>query len=224
MSPRCLAHVSVRRALPWALTILLSGGVSTAGAWDLSNLVMQNMATDQQFNNQLNGMMANTYAQQQQLMQSYIQAYGPQLRQEYQQYLQTTGAQISFEQFVYYHMMTAGGTNAGPALQQQQQNFRALQQANQSLQQGYDSYNQGWWNNSQTMDQTLDNYDNQAIRGNAYYGNPYTGETYNLPYTSGPGYYGGSDEAFYQDPTGRYYQEQPGGYYEDLEPTSPYDD
>jgi len=104
--------------LSWLLATLLASGTTSAGAWDLGSLAAQNMAFDQQANSQLGAMMAYNQAQQQQLMQSYIQAYGPQLQQAYQQYLQATGAQINFEQFVYYHMMTAGGANAGPALQQ----------------------------------------------------------------------------------------------------------
>ncbi len=206
----------------WMLAVLLIGRFAGAGAWGLNDMVMQNMAYDQQFNNQLSGMMANTYGQQQQLLQSYIQLKGPQLEQEYQQYVQTTGMQIPFEQYAYYHLMTLGGTNAGPALQQQQSNFNALQQANRSVQQGYDSYNQSWQSNSLATDRVMQRYGNEAIGGNAYYTNPYSGETYNLPYTSGPGYYGGPQGNFYQDPSGGYYQVDPGGFSQELTPAYPY--
>ncbi len=220
--PKSLFAVSRRYTCACVLVAMAGGGAGTAQAWGLNDMVMQNMAYDQQFNNQLYGMMANTQAQQQQLMQAYIQAYGSRLEQDYRQYTQTTGMQIPFEQFVYYHMLTAGGTNAAPALQQQQQNFQALQQANRSLQQGYDSYNQGWQNNSNTTSGVMERYSNEAIGGNAYYANPYTGETYNLPYTSGSGYYGGADGTFYQDPGGRYYEVEPGGFYQEMQPVYPY--
>ena len=106
-----------------------------ARAQDLSAMVQQNMMFDQQQNAQLQAMMMQNQMAQQQLMQNYVQQYGQQrLWAEYQQYVQYTGMQIPFDQFVYYHMATQGGRNAGPAIQQQQANFQALQRANQTQQ------------------------------------------------------------------------------------------
>ena len=192
-------------------------------AQDLGTLAQQNMAFDQQFNAQLGGLMQQNQMQQQQMMQNYIQQNGPQLRQQYQQFVQSTGMQIPFEQFVYSHIITAGGTNPAPALQQQQQNFQALQNANKTVQQGYDSYNQGWANNQQAQSQIFDR-NSQAMRGNAYYHNPQTGETHELPYGAPPGVYGNNQNTFTNDNYGQYRQVDPQGYQQDLQYADPYSD
>jgi hypothetical protein len=202
----------------------LSPAAALAQFMDLSGIVQQNMAFDQAVNSQLGAMQANLAAQQQQLLQSYVQTMGPKLVQDYQQFMATTGMQIPFEQYAYYHMATAGGTNPGPALAQQQRNFQALQEANRTQQQGFESYRQGMEQNSQTMDRIADAYANQAIRGNAQYVNPYTNEMSNLPYTSGPGYYTGGGNTYYQSPTGQYYQVYPDGYRQPLTQVNPLDE
>jgi hypothetical protein len=210
------------------LTAAASGGAlapTTAHAQDLSGLVQQNMAFDQQMNAMLQNQVRQNQMAQQQLVQSYIQQRGPQLRAEYQQYIATTGMQIPFEQFVQYHIATAGGTNPGPALQQQQNNFRALQDANRTVQQGFDSYNQGYWNNQQTMNNV---YSRQSdmMRGNGHYVNPQTGETQTLPTGQGQGYYQGEggQNTYYQNGVGQYHQVNPQGYMQELDEYDPYSD
>ena len=163
-------------------------------------------------------MMQNQMAQQQ-LLQNYVQQYGPQrLWAEYQQYVQYTGVQISFDQFAYYHMATQGGRNAGPAIQQQQANFQALQQAHQTQQQGFDSYNQGWQQNQQRMDAAMDRYDQQAVQGNQDYYNPQTGQQVELPYASPEGVYENNEGTYVNSPNGQYYQVDSQGYSQELEP------
>ncbi len=206
------------------LSVLIGASTGCAYADGLGDIMRQNMEFDQSMNSQLQGMMMNNQMQQQQLIQSFIQQNGPQLRQAYAQYLNSTGIQIPFEQFVYYYIMTAGGTNPGPALQQQQRNFQGLQDAHRTQQQGYESYNQGWQNNSQRMDNAVNRYSEQAIRGNAPYTNPATGEVQNLPYTSGPGYYQQNGNTYYQAPSGQYYQVDPNGYQQELTPADPGDE
>ncbi len=188
-----------------------------ASAQDLSTLAQQNMAFDNQFFGQLQGMQMQNQLAQQQLMQGYIAQNGPQLQAEYRQFVSSTGMQIPFEQFVYSHIMTQGGRNPGPALQQQQQNFRALQDANRTVQQGYDSYNSGYYANQQRQSQALSRYSNEAIGGNAYYNNPQTGETYNLPYGSSPGYYSDNQNTFRGNAGGGYNQVDPQGYEQELD-------
>jgi len=194
-------------------------------AQDLGDIAQQNMAFDQQFNNQLQGLMQQNQMQQQQMVQGYIQSNGPQLRQEYQQFLQSTGMQISFEQFVYSHIATQGGRNPGPALQQQQNNFRVQQENNRTVQQGYNDYNQAWTNNQQVLGNAMQRYDQQAIQGNAYYNNPQTGETVELPYGgNGQAYQGQNGNNYYADPNGQYRQYDSQGYGQDLNLADPYDD
>lgn len=188
----------------------------------LGDIAQQNMMFDQQFNQQLGSMMQQNQMAQQQLLQSYIQQNGPQLQRDYQQYVQTTGMQIPFEQFAYSHMATQGGRNPGPALQQQQNNFRALQDAHNTVQQGFDSQNQGWWANQQRQDNVYQRYDDGAIRGNAYYQNPNTGETYQMPYGGQPGVYGNNQDTFINDQQGNYHQVDPQGYTQQLNQVDPY--
>jgi hypothetical protein len=214
----------LRHGLLNLLAAICATSAGNLHADGLGDIMRQNMAFDQRMNSQLQGMMTNNQMQQQQLVQSYIQQYGPQLRQQYRQYVQTTGMQVSFEQFVYSYIMTAGGTNPGPALQQQQRNFEAGQKANRTLQQGYDSYNRGWQDNSRRTDNAIDRFSNQAIRGNAPYTNPATGEVQNLPYTAGPGYYQQGGNTYRQEPSGQYYQVEPNGYEQELAPASPGDE
>jgi len=196
---------------------LLLCEAAAAQPMDLGSLAQQNMAFDQQFFGHLQGMQAQNQMAQQQLMQNYIAQNGPRLQAEYQQYVASTGMQVSFQQFVYSHMMTQGGRNPGPALQQQQQNFRALQEANRTVQQGYDSYNQGYWANQQTQSNIYNRYSNEAIGGNSYYNNPQTGETYNLPYGSNQGgYYSDNQNTFRGNSSGGYNQVDPQGYEQEL--------
>lgn len=184
---------------------------------DLSALMQQNMAVNQQFNARLGAMMMQNQLAQQQLMQQYISQYGPQLRSEYAQFIKTTGMQVPFEYFVWTHMMTAGGTNAGPALDAQRRNFQALQGANRAMQQGNDSYNQGYWNNSRTTEMVNRNY-SQGYRGETDYRNPNTGQVFeDMPHAAQPGTYTSPEGNFYKDPSGNYHQVDPLGYMQELE-------
>ncbi len=176
-----------RTALILTCAALLIGLFGSARAqWGMDAWLGQMLQFDQQFNQQLGSLMATNQAQMQQLLQTV--AADPQVQADYQQYLQSGQMPLSYDEFVYYWVMTAGGTNVQAGLQALQNSFNGLQQANATLQSGYDDYNQGWWTNQATMDQTMDDYSTYAIRGNADYANPFTGETFTLPYTSGPGY------------------------------------
>ena len=206
---------SLVRAVSLFLCLVATG----AHAQDMNTLMMQNMQFDQQANAQLQALWQQNQMAQQQLMQAYIQQYGLQrLQMEHQQLVQYTGMPIPFDLFVYNHMATQGGRNAGPALQQQQANFQALQRANQTQQQGFDSYNQGWQQNQQRMDASMDRYDQQAVQGNQDYYNPQTGEQVELPYAGPEGVYQNNEGTYVNGPNGQYYEVDPQGYSQELEP------
>lgn len=196
--------------LTFAVVLLLPLFGSARAQWGMDAWTQQLMSFDQQFDAQLGSMMAANQAQMRQLLQGA--AGDPQVQAAYQQYLQSGQMPVPYEQFVYYWVMTAGGANVQGGLQAQQNAFNGMQQANATVQSGFDSYNQGYWQNQATMDQTMDNYSTYAIQGNGYYSNPYTGEVYTLPYTSGPGYYESEGYTFYMDEIGQYWQYQGGGW------------
>lgn len=201
-----------------AAPLVLFGFALSSQAQDLSTLVYGNMMFDQQFDQQLGSLMAANQAQVQQLWQ--VAAADPQVQAAYQQYMQSGQMPVSYDQFVYYWVMTAGGTNVQGGLQAQQNAFDGMQQANATVQGGFDSYNQGYYQNQATMDQTMQSYSDGAIRGNGYYSDPYTGETYTLPYSSGPGYYQDGQNQFYQDGMGQYWHYTPSGW-QLLNPNNP---
>ena len=89
---------------------------------------------------------------------------------------------MSFDQFAYYMLMTANGTNVDYALQAQRDNFRRLQDANATVQQGYADYNAGWQANSDRTINAIENYSTGAIRGNVIVNGP-AGQV-ELPYSS----------------------------------------
>ena len=125
----------------------------------------------------------------QQTWQSYLQAYGPWLRQQYSQYR----GPMTFEQFAYWNLMTANGTNIAGAIQAQQDQFRGNQQAHATVQQGFSAYRQGMYENSARTDWAAEKYSQGAIRGNTAQIDPRTGQMqwlpyaqpYNQPFTSG---------------------------------------
>jgi len=202
---------------------LLSSVAASAHAQflDMSGLVAKNLALDGAFDSQLQSMMASNLAAQQQLMQSYSSQFGPQLEREYADYVQATGHAIPLEQYAYYHLMTAGGSNPGPALQQQQDSFRRLQDAHATQMSGYESYNRSWDQQQQSLGNSFERYTDGAIRGYARYQDPYSEEMHTLPYTPGPRYYSEGHETYYLDGSGDYYVVQPDGYHQFL---NPYDD
>lgn len=197
------------------LTIIVAClGVSVVAAGARAqSLMQQNMEFDRQFDRQLGQLQQQNAQSQQQLWQSYLQQNGPWLRQQYQAYLASGQMPVTFEQFAYYMLMTANGTNVQGALQAQRDQFRGQQDAARTRQEGYDDYRRGMQRNSEATDRTLNNYSQQAIRGNAPYVDPQTGGTLWLPYGQQPGQvytYGGN--RYVQDQQGTYYQWQGNGW------------
>jgi len=131
------------------------------------------------FYQQLGQMQQQNQAAMQQTWNAYLQAYGPELQQAYQQWGYQFG---SFEQFAYYMLMTANGTNPQAGLQAQQDNFRRLQDAHNTVMQGYNDYNAGWAANSNATVNAIENYDIGAVRGDVIVNGP--SGAVELPYST----------------------------------------
>ena len=182
--------------------LLLAGG--PAGAQDCLgrpdfDMCMQGFVAQQQ--NQV-------ALAQQQLFQGYIAQNRDWLERNYAAHRAAVGP-MSFEQFAYWGMMTANGTNPDGARQAQENWFRGQQGAYGTVQQGNADYNQGGRANSARTDQALQRYDEGAIRGNAPYVDPNSGETRWLPYAAPPGQpFNPGGEVYVLAPNGTYYQRQ----------------
>jgi hypothetical protein len=67
----------------------------------------------------------------------------------------------------------------------------------------YGGYNAGYWHNQAVQSNAMNNF-SQHMRDEAYFTNPVTGQTYQLPYNAG---------GYYQDPAGwMYYGNHPTDY------------
>lgn len=141
-----------------------------AGMADFDNCMSQ----------QLNQMQQQNTASMQQTWYAYLQAYGPQLQQAYQEWGYQSG--VSFEQFAYYMLMSANGTDPQGALAAQQRQFAGNQAAHNTVMQGYNDYNAGWAANSNATINAIDNYDIGAVRGDVVVNGP--GGPVELPYSS----------------------------------------
>jgi len=179
-------------------------GTPSAHAWQ--DIMAANMAFDSQFNAQLGAMQYQNQMAQQQLWQRHLAVNGPRLRAQYQQLLASGRRDMSFEQFAYWDLMTAAGTNVQGGLDAQRRQFEGNQLAHRTVQSGHASYNAGWAANSARTSAALANYSNTAIRGNSHYRDPHTGQTYNLPHAQAAG-------EVYRDGHNYYVQDQSGTYY-----------
>lgn len=119
-------------------------------------------------------------ASQQQLMQNYVAQNSPRIQQEYAQ-ARSQGTPLSFEQFVYWRIMTRNGADPGNLQRAQQDQFNGLQGANRTLQEGYATQRQYMQDNSRRSTEAVENWTNGAIRGVAPYVGPNGGQVM-LPY------------------------------------------
>jgi hypothetical protein len=189
-----------------AATVATLAVAASHAQWQ--GIAAANAAFDAQFNAQLGAMQRQNTQSQQALWQHHLQVNGPRLRAQYAQMRASGHANISFEQFAYWDLMTAGGTNVQGALQHQQNQFAGAQRANATVQQGHANYNAGWANNSARQSAAVANYTNQAIRGVAPYRDAY-GNTAMLPHylPQGQTYQSGGN-TYAQDANGTYYRYQ----------------
>ncbi|MCA9840032.1 MAG: hypothetical protein KC422_24190 [Trueperaceae bacterium] len=186
---------------------------------------------------QLNQMMQATWQQmqkfemqKQQYISQYVaqKGYGP-LYKDYLNYgsdfQRLTGFAFtySFEDYLYYRMLAEAGVDLTALNRQQVTSFNQTQAAMQDLSNAYDAYNQSWYDNQASLDQTYADYSSAAIRGEWAFGNPDTGN-YTLPiYPDANTYYPDpSGGIFYYDATG-WNQVDTSGYITPLE-TLPHSD
>jgi hypothetical protein len=179
-----------------------------APAAQAQSMYQQNMAFDAQMNNMLANAQRQNQMAQQQLWQHHLQVNGPRLRQQYQQLLASGNRSMTFEQFAYWDLMTAAGTNVQGALDAQRRQFEGNQAAHRTVQQGYASYNAGMYNNSQRQSAAVANYSNQAVRGVGPYVDSKTGATLMLPHSlpAGQVYRDAQQNAYAQDAQGVYHR------------------
>ena len=196
-----------------ALSLL---GTNGAKAQDLSGIMRQNMEFDAAMGARLGALQAQNAAGQQALWQNYLRQNGPWLQQQYA----ATGAsrQMSFEQFAYYNMMTANGTNVAGGLQAQRDQFEGGQQAARTQREGGQIAIDAMRENGRRQSEAVGNWTQGAINGNAQYINPQTGTPQWMLHHA-PGQvrnHGGA--SYVQTPNGQYYQQQ-GNYWVPMQPT-----
>lgn len=194
-----------RKQIVATLTTALAVGVSHA-QWQ--NIAAQNAAFDARMSAQLGAAQRQGAQQQQAPWQRHLQVNGPRLRAQHAQMRASGRASVSFEQFAYWDLMTAAGTNVQGALQHQQNQFAGMQRANATVQQGHASYNAAWANNSARQSAAVANYTNQAIRGVSPY-QDWSGRTTMLPHYLAHGQtYQSGGNTYAQDAQGSYYRAQ----------------
>lgn len=178
---------------------------------NLQDLANANIAFGAQVDQQLAQMQQQLYQQYNQFWQSCLD--NPEFKAGYKQH-QQEGGQLSYEQYVYWAVTTANGTNVQGAINAQNARFRGWQQAAATQQSGFDSYNQGWWQNEARKEAAMQRYVDLAVRGNNYYQDPYTGTTYTLPMSGGSGYFQTGGQTFFLDAAGKYYRFNGAGWTE----------
>jgi len=179
-----------RKTLIQLAAIAVSSVAISASHAQWQGIAAQNAAFDAQFNARLGAMQQQNARYQQAIWQNHLKVNGPRLRSQYAQMRASGRANFTFEQFAYWDLMTAAGTNIQGAQQHQQNQFAGMAQ------------------NSARQSAAVANYTNQAIRGVAPYKDT-SGRTTMLPHylPQGQTYqYGGYTYA--QDAQGAYYQQQ----------------
>lgn len=175
-------------------------------------IAASNAAFDARFNAQLGAMQRQNAQSQHALWQRHLTVNGPRLRAQYAQMRASGRANMTYEQFAYWDLMTAARTNVQGALQHQQNQFAGMQRANATVQQGYASYNAGWAQNSARQSAAVANYTNQAIRGVSPYVDS-SGRKTMLPHYLAQGQtYQSGGNTYAQDAQGAYYQQQNNGW------------
>ena len=185
------------------LATLAAAALALAGS---AAHALSNAEFDARFNAQLGAMQRQNANAQQQLWQQFMRDNGPRLQQEYAQMVASGNRSMSFQQYAYWDLMTARGTNVKGALEHQQRQFAGMVRANETVKSGHDSYNRGWADNSRRQIDAVENHTNQAIRGVG----PYTdgsGRTTMLPHSLPAGQvYRDGNNTYAQDAQGTYYR------------------
>ena len=131
---------------------------------------------------QLSGMQQQNNAAIQQNYYAYMQQYGPMLQQAYQEWGYQSG--VSFDEFAYYMLMTANGTNVQAALDLQRQTFEGLQSAHDTRRQAGEVMIDSMQRNSDAALNAVEGYDMGAVRGSVMVDGP--NGPVELPYADVP--------------------------------------
>ena len=200
--------------MPKSLTVVLAAAVALLTLPAAAQNCVGRPDFDQCMANALGQAQANLQAQQLQNWNNYLRTYGPWLREQYNQYR----GPMTFEQFAYWNMMTANGTNIGGAIKAQNDWFKGQQDAYGTVQQGYDAYRQGMYGNSARTDDVFQRYNEGAMRGNVAQIDPRTGQPtwvpynapYNQPFTYNGQYYLRNEKGYFVWDSSGWVPMQPG--------------
>ena len=198
-----LARLTARLALAAVTALALAAPAAQA-----QSMWAQNMAFDQQMNNIVVNAQHQAAADQQQIWQHHLQVNGPRLQQQYRQLVASGNRSMSYEQFAYWDLTTAAGTNVQGALDAQRRQYEGNVAANRTVQAGHASYNEAMADRSARTSAAIANHTNQVIRGVGPYVDPRTGATQMLPHSlpAGQVYRDAQNNAYAQDGQGVYHR------------------
>ncbi len=154
---------------------------------------------------------------QNQLFDYYLRTNQAWLRTNYQAHLQS-GGHMTFNQFAYWGMMTANGTNIEGGRRAQIDAYEGRKRANETIAGANDGANHAWEGRSARETAAVENHGRGAIRGTGMYNDPNSGRPIELPYAAqqqGPFNSGG--QTYYQSQDGTYYQQR-GTYWSPMTP------
>lgn len=194
--------------LPWILTTIFYQTVVAQESYGFYGNPYSSQLGDQ-----LNHQMQQSQLMINQSLLNYERENTEELQAKYQQ-LQSYGIYMPYQQFVYFDLMSSGGRNPQAVIKQQRGMVDKLQGAHQALQDTYDENYTAWLENQQALDRMGQESIN-SIQGVAPYYNPYSNQTYMLPYDQS-GYYSGAMGDFFRTPEGQYYQEESSGFWDQL--------
>lgn len=180
-----------------------------ATAAQAQNIWAQNAQFDQQMAAQLGQMQQQNAQSQMAIWHYHLRSNGPRLQREYAHLQRSGQASFTFEQYAYWDLMTAAGTNVQGAMDAQRSRFEGQQRAHRTVQEGHASYNAGWADQSRRQSAAVENHTNQAIRGVAPYVDPATGQQTMLPHHLPQGQaVQVNGNVYAQDASGQYYRRE----------------
>jgi hypothetical protein len=184
--------------------------IPNAHAWQ--NIASANAAFDAQFNARLGAMQQQNNNAMQQLWQTHLRVNGPRMQAQYRQLVASGQAVGTYEQFAYWDLMSARGTNNAGARAAQIAQYEGNRQANATVQQGHASYNSGYYANSARTSAVMGRM-SDANRGNGAYVDA-AGNSLKLPQSLPYGQTVTVNGYTYaQDQQGNYYRHEGQGYW-----------
>lgn len=154
------------------------------------------------------GNMNQLRQEQQRNFQEYVRTNQDWLRPNYQAHLQS-GGRMTPQQFAEWGLTTANGTNYQGAADMQRRSFEGNQRAHNTIMEGNRDYIIGMENRSRRTSEIAQQYSQGAVRGNAPFIDPNTGQTHYLPYAAQPNQpFSSGGQVYVQTPNGAYYQQR----------------